>query len=867
MLNFFRNLEISSTSFWLGFLSGILFAWILSRLRIYIPSLINALRKQVGGVRESFSISSEDRLRNDVYHFTQKQHLASNMFSLDEIAVVPKVLTPLIRASQSVDSAPTDSVSLSVPYIPDWPEMAAVYNASTMTLTAAIQGGANIMLAGHPGSGKTVALAWLASIIARNNPGIGTLSGLLPLYTHATDILHLLHHFEGAKNPAGNEGNDKQVSNANDSGNRNLISDDVIDILIRSIATYSLPLTINRLPGIIQSALEKQRAILLIDRIDELPPHQAHAVTAYIRSLLNKYPRLRIIAAISYDNLAGLPALGFSLLGMAAWGDYERETFLSRWSRLWVNLIIPLDKNLPQRVNMHYLNSWLHVDNRMLKPLEYTLKVWAAYAGDILGKDGPSAIEAYIKRMTSNASDAQSGLEHFALQLLLNMAINSNIRESNRFLNAPVLEPSPAVSELPKETENSNRPEPISNSQVKDIPDIDNIIDNGFLITYPGSHYGFSHQVLQGYLAGNALSTLESLDQLKQLPSWTLKTLAMYYFARNGDVTPLINHLIQEDDILHTNHLLVSRWLEIAPKNRPWRTIILRTLTKTLQKEKETISLAAKIISAMAFSGDSGVSIYFRQLLQSDHSNLRQLAALGCGIVAEKKAIADLNSLLQEQSPGLRRVASLALAAIGDKQSLEILASNLLNGDEYLRRCAAEALANDPLEGHPALKEGSSMEDLMVRRAVVFGLIRVGLPWATKIVENLQLEDNEWVVRNAAMQAFDELKRKSDYAPKPMTDPTEIPWLINYATKIGTNVAPGKPADELVLKALATGDREEIINALHYLREKFDTKTIEYIYAAYTNNTGEIRDLAYYMLWLMLISGVKISLTVKYNLQ
>ena len=145
----------------------------------------------MSSVRKNFSVSSEGRLSNDIYRFAQKQHLTSSLFSLDEIAIVPKVLTPLIQKPTTVEFEPTDSVSLTVPYIPDWPELAAVYKASTMTLTEALQGGANIILAGHPGSGKTVALAWMASSIIRNDPGLGILEGLLPLYIHATDISHI----------------------------------------------------------------------------------------------------------------------------------------------------------------------------------------------------------------------------------------------------------------------------------------------------------------------------------------------------------------------------------------------------------------------------------------------------------------------------------------------------------------------------------------------------------------------------------------------------------------------------------------------------------------------------------------------------
>jgi HEAT repeat protein len=306
---------------------------------------------------------------------------------------------------------------------------------------------------------------------------------------------------------------------------------------------------------------------------------------------------------------------------------------------------------------------------------------------------------------------------------------------------------------------------------------------------------------------------------------------------------------------------LISRWLQIAPKNRAWRTIILRTLTSTLQKEKETISLAAKIIAAMAFSGDAGVSLYFRQLLKSNHPNLKHLAALGCGILGDKKSIEEISLLIQEQSPASIRSGCLALAAIGDKQSLEILASSLLNGSEEMRRYAAEALANNPKEGQPALREGSSMDDLLVRRSVVFGLIRVNQPWAIKIVENLQLEDNEWVVRNAAIQAFDELQRKKSNVPTQVPDLTETRWLIDYADRIGTTVAPGKPGEQLVGKALIDGNQDEKLYALDYFRTKCDTNTKELIYSSYSNNTGEIRDYAYYILWLMTLAGINLPIS------
>jgi hypothetical protein len=130
----------------------------------------------------------------------------------------------------------------------------------------------------------------------------------------------------------------------------------------------------------------------------------------------------------------------------------------------------------------------------------------------------------------------------------------------------------------------------------------------------------------------------------------------------------------------------------------------------------------------------------------------------------------------------------------------------------------------------------------------------------------MQLEDSEWVVRNAAIQAFSEFQRKKSFAPAPLTDSTEIQWLINYAAKLGTTVAPGRPADELVLKALRNGNEDEILNALDYLRDKCDAEVIGEIYKAYTNPNNEIKDAAYYVLWLMMISGIKLPVSVIFNI-
>jgi hypothetical protein len=857
MIDFFRNLKISSPSFWFGFISGILSAWILSKIWVLIPAVLKTFRHKIGNIKENFSVGTEAHLRNDVFHFTQKQHLAASFFSLSEIVIEPRVITPMVQSSISIENAPTDSVSLTVPYIPDWPEFGAAYNTSTLKLIDALQGGASIILAGHTGSGKSVALAWLSSIIARNDKGLGNLAGLLPLYVHATDM----HRLFDQTDPRSDEPVE-EVLYPQESQTQSYITikdaNEAINVITQAISTYVSPITLPKLSQVIQGSIESHRAILILDRVDELPPKQASAVTELLRVLLEKYPNLRVIVAMSYDNFAGLPTLGFSLLGLAAWGDDERARLLQLWGKQWVKWINPIEKSQSKKINSYYLKSWLSVNNELLKPLEYTLKIWAGFAGDTIGTDGPTAIEAYIRRMTKDIKGVRQGLERFSLQLLIEMRVLSNPNDLNWVNIDNAAEQKSSGLDERSITSEPTQSIPKQYLQSREIPGIDTLISNGFLLNYPGSRYSFSHPVFCGYLAGIALSETNLFETLKDQPSWTTKELALYYFARDGDVTSLIQFYLNGDDVLHTNHLVISRWLQVAPKNRPWRSIILRTLTTILQKERETLSLAAKIIAAMAYSGDSGVAMYFRQLLKSEHPNLKQLAALGCGLLADKKAIEDLNLMIQDASPTSVRAACLALAAIGDKQSLEILAGSLLNGDELTRRYAAEALANSPKEGHPALQEGSGMEDVLVRRSVVFGLIRVDKPWARKIVENLQLEDKEWVVRTAAIQAFEELQHKSNYAPKPLPDITETQWLSEFATKIGTTVAPGKPGEELVNKALLSGSQDEKLFAMDYYRNKCDPKSVDSIYSVYSTSSGDLREAIYYVLWLMTIAGIKL---------
>lgn len=887
-MDFLRNLQIDRISFWIGFAAGIVFAWLASTLKRYLPDFLKFTRERMQAARESISTGVEIRLRNDMVRLAQRQHIASTLFSLDEVAIEPRLIAPSPTVSAPDEPLPIDMVQLTVPYTPDWPALAALYKAPTLTLAQSLQEGANLILFGNPGSGKTVALALLASQMARRDPRVGALGDYLPLYIHAVDI-PLLVESESQALPEPPAETPTPVTDAAESQNqaepapgtkaapaakgRSVKPKTPLEILTEAVSRNVSAMTQPRLPALLRSALENNRLFLLLDGLDELPNEHCLQITKLLTALLQQYPGLRAVVATSPNYFAGLPDLGFQPVAMADWGADEKASFIEKWGGLWTRYIIPSPLSQGQGlepINTRFLNNWLIAQENMpSSPLELTLKTWAAYAGDILGPDTANLVEAYLRRMTVELTGARLPMGLLAMQMVTNQNPVLGQSEAEKWAASLLkAEAAPVEETLPEDSAAANDPITEAKPTTRHASTrqaISTLTDSGVLVQHADNHIRFVHPVITGYLAAEAIADKGDLSGLESQPFWAGKQLTGYFLARISDIGSLVQQIFRKEDFLYRDQLAVARWLRLAPKNMTWRTLLLRYLVSILQKEQATLALATRIVTALALSGDPGVGGLFRQLLKSDQDHLRQVAALGCGLLRDAKAVEDLTIVMQEANQAVSRAACLALVAIGNKNALEAIADALLHGSEMLRRSAAEALANHPEEGYPALEEGSAMEDLMVRRSVVFGLQRVNQPWAIQILDKLQLEDKEWIVRNAANQVMEELKRPNPYIPRPVVPLTEAAWLIAFASKQGLTVAPGKPATDLVLQALKNGDEEQRLEALDYMRLHANAEIVHNIYGYYFGDYGEMREVTFNTLWVIAAAGIKLPSPTQYG--
>ena len=695
MGRFLGGFSLDKLSFWLGFLAGLIVWWLLGRARPWLSRAFISARQGLRSTRESITANVEVRLLNDVLRQAERMHLGAPLFSLGEILLQPRLLAPPVPVEPGLQIPPEDIATGAVPYIPDWPELAALYRSPTLTLAEALQGDANLILVGAPGSGKTVALANLAIRIARQETLPANLQGIIPVWIQASDLRLPLSE----TNPA-------------------------LDVLVGAISHYAGSLTIARLPAYLASTLEKGSAILLLDGMDELPPESADIVVDYLKQLIQSYPRLRMVVAASPLYYDGLSTLGLLPVSMAIWSEKQKALFLDRWSKLWAKYVASPTNNQETADNV-LINAWLLNDKNPCTPLEFTLKVWAAYAGDALGPSQLSSIEAYIRRMSHGIPGARLAIENLASQALQAHKPYFKVKEAQAWVAdyepapQPVQEFEEIASQITEKSEQSS--EAAMPARVSRI--LPGLVENGLIQTHPDDSLSFVHPMILSYLAGIGLRSNPAKDTLAIDQSWATWVQTISFVAASQNESSIVGRLVENNSHpLQRELLSAGRFLPYGVENAPWRIQVMRLLANVLQEESLPVGLRGRAMSSLAISGSSGVSVLFRQLAKSDQPSQRQLAALGLGYIRDVKCIDDLRELLSDSSLNVRRAACLALVAIGNKPSLECVADALISGDDDLRRSAAEALANHPEEGYPTLKEGAFLDDVLVRKAVVSGL-------------------------------------------------------------------------------------------------------------------------------------------------
>lgn len=829
-------------SFFIGFATASIFWLLVARGRPLWEEMRANWRERREAAQTRKTSTVEENHRRITLRRAQGMHIAAQLFALDEIVQEPLLLVPPQVVEPGTPPNFEDVITQTLPYLPAWSEIAAAYQPQTFTLPQALAGNSNLAIIGQPGIGKTVALAHLASLAANRSEKLGALQDFVPFLVHVADL-------------------NLPVKDAKH----------VLDPLVESASEHAPVLDLGRIPNFIQNTFKHGKALLLVDGYDEITPQEQQTVSEYLKLVLQTHPETRIVTTGAPEYLDGLIPLGFAPLALCAWSERQNQKFIEHWGQLWSDTIALdiVSETAPEQVDPLLLNSWLSAGNLNLSPLELTLKVWGAYAGDSLGPHVLDAISTHIRRIAP-ANTPLAALETLAMQAMLSAEPVFDPRKARGWVKSfEVVDEADESAESPvnEAAEPSDAGEETKPKKGKKVEKVSTpssgllgkMAASGLLMSYRNNKMRFAHPVFAGYLAGHALTSYNTEESILNQPDWIGKYLAMRYFAAYGNAGKLVQSLLEFSRLpMHRPLFAAARFLRDAPRNASWRSKMFGTLAAILQTEGIPLSLRGQAMAAFVYSNDPSAATLFRQFATSMSFELVHLSVLGLGAIRDAKAVKVLENAMQAPSLSVRRAACMALVAVGTNEALESVAQTLLHGDEDIRRAAGEALANDPHEGHAMLKDGITINDILLRRATVYGLGRIHEDWAVEMLQRAQIEDDQWVVRNAATEVLDAKANTQALAPTKLKPPHESPWLLEFAAKNGMGISPGVPATDILLLALKSEDPDARIASLPYLKFTPSEGVIAQMYDAMYKDDPELREYAYHTLWEVGASGVKL---------
>ncbi len=811
--------QFDAPSFIAGAALGALLTALVASRRASLLGAISGVRAQWAAWRESLATGTAQSYSRDLVRWAQTSHLAGPLFLLEEIIVPPTFLRSP-QPSDPLQEAESD-VPSSLPFTPEWPQLGSHYGWRQEPLEVVVRGRQHVVLCGRTGSGRTVALA---AII------LGLRAGKLAAVVERKDLptaLLLAHAADLEPAPGKTQTG---------------------EVLVQAMRPHSSRRTLPGLAAFVQRGLRSDLPWLLIDGFDELSDAHALRVREWLGGLLREWPNLRVIVT---DGFRGLPLwemMGFARAPVAPWTGLRQDAFVGRWAERWKKHIAGASAS-GDWPSAEVLRGWLSIPAALTTPLEITLRLWSACAGDALGRTTASDLDALLRRQCEPAW--VPGLRQLAGTMVA--------------AGVPVLSRSDGERALSAATGVEARPSVDIGSVSAEL-----IARGLWRATLPG-RLAFAHPAIAGRLAAHYLvrSTREgSTEALLALPSTSFTEVALSLAGDMLDLGPLVRDRLTTLSesvptasgtdttlrlvpwIREANALLeCAAWLRHAGEAE-WRSDVLRRLAGVVRNTRWPFPLRARSACALVASLDPGILVLFRQMLDIvDDAEGQILGSLGLGAMGDGGAIPTLDGLMGSAEREVRWAAAMGLGRMGRKEAAEALGRILLTGDEDARRAASVGLSLDREDGHPLLREAATDSDALVRRASIIGLASIDEPWVADVLRKVSREDKEWVVRTAATAVMEPSPEG-----RPSTQPAQaadLPWLVAFAASRGTGVPAGSGAMGVLERALVDGNPRERLAAAESWQHAAFPERMRVLKRSLSDPDSRVRSASFEGLWAL----------------
>ncbi len=769
-----------------------------------------------------------DKYLTQVYLRAQALHLLANLFPLDDVLIQPGLIPPPIHISPDVVSVSTSLVHQELPYLPEWPELLAAYAVKSIPVSEVLRGSRNIAIIGQAGAGKTATLAALCSLVARRANSTPYLNDFLPVLFHARDLIEF--------------------------ASKEKTIDQIIDIA----ASYHEDIAIGKLDALIREHFDSGKILICLDGLDEFPRNMIQECHQFIAQLLQQYPETRLVLTGPSDYLDGFYSLGIYPMVVNHWNHVQ----VSRFSRKLAGAYFQkFETNLSEEdkeIRVNALLAWMKRQDITLTVLEYAIQGISALAGLETGKTSFEILQSYVQQLVPNNSTRAS------LEVLAYQTIISENPIINRYEIAHYV---PELIQNPQSDTEVPQPASAAAGAIRPTKALSLVSKRLILQPTNRGNVIFTHPTFLGFLASNALIRNGQCQVVFEQSDWSAKELSLRYLAHLIDVSQYVKMAeLDEGGPLYHKLFAVSHWMRECKAGAIFRPQIMRRLAQILNNENLSFTIRANAAASLVFANEKNIVGLFRQYCKTGSPSVKRLSALACGILNDDTCLTDLATLLGHEDDHVRNAATMAISIMSMPQAQDLTARILVQADENMRRIVAELLSLNPAEGKQTLKDGATYEDILVRRASVYGLGLIREPWSVEILQKLQTEDGQWVIRNTAAQMLENQTGIDPHVPRKPPEPHHMPWLISYAARNNEGISPTASAVPLFFRVLLNGTDEEKMASLEFLSQQPEEGIVAKMYDIIFQPESIVREYAIYALWKLSLTGMSFPSMKKYGL-
>lgn len=763
-----------------------------------------------GTIRVSSVNRGNRRYTKELLRFCQSNHLLGKYVALTDVLIEPR----FIRQSELV-APPSDDGFRNVfdvlPMTHTYPQFYAPFNMPTLSIEDLGKGAKHLILVGARESGRTIALQtialWALGQINFTQPTDSVAQKIakeeekLSPEERAERIKKRILVAQKAREQYRNflgrteeEAFEKQKSNdlprlrqlaplyihlANiriRQGEFGQIIDPA-EPLVRGLQRQVSYVTARTMPRDIYRLLKAGESLILIDGLEDVPTSEREEKLAWIQAFIRYYGDNTIIVASQPEGYQSLSEVGFTPIFLRPNTPQHTqdllEKLLKHWKKINGTTLEPSDKQLA------YIAKHAYALNRT----ELTLFLWATLRGERLNES--QQVLAFLASRLGTFEAMMPALQRLAtLQLdegyiTLDSLVNLELEDS---LQSPLVD-----TQTTSENKTSNA-EKAQEQQMRQITQAQRrllglLMKAGILTAYRHKHYRFTLKTVCDVLGASTLTntSADTLYHKWMNPDWQG---ALNYANQTTSLDALVPIVLSLPPDMRYSHLqTLVRWLKYAKDTASWRNIVLKLVGNLLLAPNQYSLVREQLAGALLATGDEQTLIIFRRMLKHTVLEVRAIGCLGVGVLKDAEALPVLEELLHhtEEEENVQLCSVFALGAIQTPEAFEVIDNAFkVYLRDNVRRAIAETLALFPTEGYPRLYQAITDEELMVRRATVWGLGRVKKDWSIIAINEVYLSDKEWYVRSAAEQVFQDTYEEERQGVRAYPNVGEVLWVNEW---------------------------------------------------------------------------------------